>query len=74
MENFILKLSCPWFLKAFDLGDPPLYSEVNVTIHVQDVNDNPPQFEREEYKVQIAETHPTDREVIRVRITNWRLH
>ena len=42
----------------------PIKGLGNVTIAVRDVNDNPPVFERDEYKVAVAETMPRDSPVL----------
>lgn len=40
---------------ATDTGEPPLSSNLTVLLEVQDVNDNPPVFERAEYAVTVVE-------------------
>ena len=42
-------------VRAYDLGNPPLFSDVPVTIFVTDKNDNAPVFDRSLYKVTINE-------------------
>lgn len=40
-------------------GQKPLFSSVNVTVYVTDVNDNPPVFQVAEYAVTIPENVTT---------------
>lgn len=42
-------------LRAHDLGYPSLFSEVPLTIYIQDVNDNEPYFEQQLYNQTIPE-------------------
>lgn len=48
---------------ATDLGDPPLSSNLTVLVEVQDINDNPPVFERNEYTVKVIESMPVQSQV-----------
>lgn len=41
---------------ATDTGEPPLSTNLTVLLEVQDVNDNPPVFERTEYTVTVSES------------------
>ncbi|KAL1123291.1 hypothetical protein AAG570_002377 [Ranatra chinensis] len=53
-------------VKAEDGGRPPLSSVMKVTIHVQDVNDNGPVFERTEYNKMIPEDIPGGTSILKV--------
>lgn len=48
---------------ATDHGDPPMSSNLTVLLDVQDVNDNPPVFERLEYFVSVSEALPAKSQV-----------
>lgn len=48
---------------ATDQGQPTLASNVTILLEVQDVNDNPPVFERSEYKVTMSESVPINSKV-----------
>lgn len=50
-------------ISATDLGDPPMSSNLTVLLEVQDVNDNPPVFERSEYLVSVSEALPAKSQV-----------
>ncbi|XP_075231619.1 cadherin 88C [Lycorma delicatula] len=56
-------------VRATDLGTPPLFNEVPVTVYVQDVNDNAPRFEVERYEKTIPEDLPGGSSVLKV--TAW---
>ncbi|XP_006866316.1 PREDICTED: protocadherin gamma-B1-like [Chrysochloris asiatica] len=43
---------------ATDKGEPPLSSSTSVTLHIADVNDNPPVFHQDFYMVQVSENNP----------------
>uniref|UniRef100_H3B6M0 Cadherin related family member 2 n=1 Tax=Latimeria chalumnae TaxID=7897 RepID=H3B6M0_LATCH len=43
-------------VKAYDLGTPSLYFVTNVSINVQDINDNAPIFTQSEYQVSVKES------------------
>lgn len=43
-------------VEAEDRGDPKLSSNLTINLEVQDVNDNPPIFEREAYYVSVSES------------------
>ncbi|XP_045444888.1 protocadherin Fat 1 isoform X1 [Pipistrellus kuhlii] len=45
-------------VRAVDGGMPPLSSEVEVTVDVTDLNDNPPAFEQQAYEARISEHAP----------------
>ena len=42
-------------VRAMDGGMAPLSSDVYVTVHVDDVNDNRPQFQKDSYKFYIQD-------------------
>lgn len=48
---------------ATDSGEPPLQANLTILVEVQDVNDNPPQFEQNEYRVQVLESMPINSQV-----------
>jgi protocadherin-16/23 len=43
---------------ASDSGEPPLSSNLTIFVEVQDVNDNLPIFERNEYTIKVMESTP----------------
>ncbi|XP_070192612.1 cadherin EGF LAG seven-pass G-type receptor 2-like isoform X2 [Littorina saxatilis] len=55
---------------AVDRGTPPLSSSVVIRIKVDDVNDNAPEFERDELNVYIAENSPIGSTVARINATD----
>lgn len=48
---------------ATDGGEPPLSSNLTIFVEVQDVNDNLPTFERNEYTVKVLESTPINSQV-----------
>lgn len=50
-------------VSATDAGEPPLSANLTVLLEVQDVNDNPPVFERTEYSVRVSESLPVNSQV-----------
>ena len=44
-------------IEAEDAGQPVLKSTMKLDIHVQDVNDNAPIFDKSEYNVALSESH-----------------
>lgn len=52
---------------ARDSGHPPLSGSVQLLIEVSDVNDNPPVFFQNNYKVDVEEDTPTGVEILRVK-------
>ena len=48
---------------ASDSGDPPLSSNLTIFVEVQDVNDNLPIFERNEYTIKVLESTPINSQV-----------
>lgn len=51
---------------ATDSGSPPLSSSMTLAVEVQDVNDNPPVFERPVYRVNVLESLPANSQFIQV--------
>ncbi|XP_063241640.1 protein dachsous [Bacillus rossius redtenbacheri] len=51
---------------ASDSGEPPRSANLTVVVEVQDVNDNPPVFQRAEYSVSVLESLPVDSQVVQV--------
>ncbi|XP_062943727.1 protocadherin gamma-A3 [Cynocephalus volans] len=45
-------------LRATDGGSPPLSTETHITLHVSDINDNPPTFPHSSYSAYIPENNP----------------
>ncbi|XP_027401975.1 protocadherin gamma-A3 isoform X12 [Bos indicus x Bos taurus] len=45
-------------LRATDGGSPPLSTDTHITLHVADINDNPPAFTHDSYSAYIAENNP----------------
>lgn len=48
---------------ATDMGIPPLQANLTILVEVQDVNDNPPVFEQNEYSVNVLESMPINSQV-----------
>lgn len=48
---------------ATDGGLPPLSADLTILVDVQDVNDNPPVFERDEYAVNVSESRAINSQV-----------
>ncbi|KAM9413733.1 protocadherin alpha-7-like isoform 5-T5 [Salvelinus alpinus] len=57
-------------LTAFDGGETARSGTVNVTIHVIDVNDNAPVFDRQVYTVTLYENPPVGASVLRLHATD----
>lgn len=57
-------------IQATDSGTTPQYARANVTVVVNDVNDNPPQFTQKSYSVTIAEDAAVNSLVAVVRATD----
>ncbi|XP_067622961.1 protein dachsous [Eurosta solidaginis] len=51
---------------ASDGGEPPLSTNLTILVEVQDVNDNPPMFERSEYSVKVLESLPINSQILQV--------
>ncbi|XP_059949483.1 protocadherin gamma-A3 isoform X8 [Mesoplodon densirostris] len=45
-------------LRATDWGSPPLSTDTHITLHVADINDNPPAFTHASYSAYIPENNP----------------
>lgn len=50
-------------ITATDSGIPPLSANLTVFVEVQDINDNAPVFERNEYTLRISESLPINSQV-----------
>lgn len=50
-------------ITATDLGIPPLSANLTMLVEVQDINDNPPVFERNEYSLSVLESLPVNSQV-----------
>lgn len=50
-------------VSATDSGDSPLSANLTILVEVQDVNDNPPVFERNEYEANVIESMPVNSQV-----------
>lgn len=48
---------------ATDSGEPALSTNLTILVEVQDVNDNPPVFERNEYSIKVLESMPINSQV-----------
>lgn len=57
-------------IEAWDGGRPPRTGHLRVELRVLDENDNPPVFERGEYRAAVREDAPPGAEVCRVRATD----
>nr|XP_022912562.1 protein dachsous isoform X1 [Onthophagus taurus] len=57
-------------ITATDTGVPQLSANLTVSVEVQDVNDNPPIFERNEYSAKILETLPINSQILQVTATD----
>lgn len=57
-------------LRAIDRGIPPRQSYKIVPVHLADINDNAPVFNREIYEVSVPETSPPNTPVIRLKVTD----
>ncbi|KYB28093.1 Protein dachsous-like Protein [Tribolium castaneum] len=53
-------------ITATDTGIPPLSANLTVLVEVQDVNDNPPVFERNEYSKSVEESRPVNSQILQV--------
>ncbi|KAF5284599.1 hypothetical protein FQR65_LT02425 [Abscondita terminalis] len=53
-------------ITASDTGIPPLSANLTVLVEVQDVNDNPPVFERVEYTIKVLESLPVNSQILQV--------
>ncbi|XP_041123102.1 protocadherin alpha-13-like isoform X7 [Polyodon spathula] len=57
-------------LTAFDGGKPPRSDSINITVSVVDINDNPPVFDQQVYKVTLQENVPIGTFVIKVKASD----
>ncbi|KAG8176879.1 hypothetical protein JTE90_007488 [Oedothorax gibbosus] len=57
-------------LSAIDSGSPQLSSNVTLMVEVQDVNDNAPTFEKNEYKVNVLESLSVNSQFLQVTATD----
>ncbi|XP_061007530.1 protocadherin gamma-B4 isoform X19 [Dama dama] len=57
-------------ITATDKGKPPLSSSSSITLHIGDVNDNMPVFERASYVVHVAENNPPGASIEQVRASD----
>jgi hypothetical protein len=57
-------------VRAFDLGTPSLYSDVNVRVFILDQNDHAPKFQTHKYWVDLPEDTPGGTPVLQVRATD----
>ncbi|XP_022221546.2 LOW QUALITY PROTEIN: protein dachsous [Drosophila obscura] len=55
---------------ASDGGVPPLATNLTILVDVQDVNDNPPVFERDEYAVNVSESRAVNSQIVQVNATD----
>jgi hypothetical protein len=53
-------------ITATDRGKPPLSSSTTITLHISDVNDNPPVFQQAAYIVHVAENNPPGASIAQV--------
>ncbi|KAJ8985393.1 hypothetical protein NQ317_007551 [Molorchus minor] len=53
-------------ITATDMGIPPLSANLTVLVEVQDVNDNPPVFERTEYSLSVLESLPVNSQILQL--------
>lgn len=51
---------------ATDSGYPPLSANLTILVEVQDVNDNPPVFERNEYIVKVLESVSVNSQILQI--------
>lgn len=57
-------------LRAVDRGVPPKESYKSVPVHLTDLNDNSPVFNKEIYEVKVPETAPINTPLIRLKVTD----
>ncbi|KAG5896560.1 hypothetical protein JTB14_010389 [Gonioctena quinquepunctata] len=53
-------------ITATDMGIPALSANLTVFVEVQDVNDNPPVFERNEYTLSVLESLPINTQILQL--------
>lgn len=57
-------------LRAVDCGTPPKESYKAVPVHLTDLNDNAPVFNKELYEMKVPETAPINTPLIRLKVTD----
>lgn len=57
-------------LRASDKGTPPRQTYTSIPVHLADLNDNAPVFDREIYEVDVPETSPINSPIIRLKVTD----
>lgn len=57
-------------MTAQDGGSPPRHGSCNISVSVEDLNDNAPRFDKEAYAASVPEDAPTDTSVLRVRASD----
>uniref|UniRef100_A0A8C5W987 Cadherin domain-containing protein n=1 Tax=Leptobrachium leishanense TaxID=445787 RepID=A0A8C5W987_9ANUR len=57
-------------LTAFDDGEPKRSGSIQVTIIVLDINDNPPVFDQQQYKINLLENIPLTSVIIKLNATD----
>ena len=55
---------------ANDSGDPPLSSQVNISVRILDINDNPPVFSRSTYAISVSESTPVGETLLQLEATD----
>ncbi|XP_053768336.1 protocadherin gamma-B6 isoform X16 [Desmodus rotundus] len=53
-------------ITATDRGKPPLSSSTTITLHITDINDNPPVFQQSAYLVHVPENNPPGASIAQV--------
>ena len=61
-------------INAQDKGSPSLSSNLTLNIEVQDVNDNPPTFDKDEYMVNVAESLAVNTQFLQVSLHYYDYH
>lgn len=54
-------------IEAEDHGEPPLKSTLKLHLHVHDINDNAPEFEKSLYEIDLSETHAINTPILTVK-------
>lgn len=54
-------------IEAEDMGSPSLKSTLKLLVHVHDVNDNKPHFEKDFFSVNLSESHPINTPVVTIK-------
>ncbi|XP_069825316.1 protocadherin gamma-C5-like isoform X14 [Dendropsophus ebraccatus] len=57
-------------LTAIDGGEPARSGSTQITVHVLDINDNPPVFDQSRYKISVPEDSPLNVTVIKLNATD----